>query len=245
MEPADRPDQGTAEIPAVGAERESRWLTEDERDAWIPLIGVLIKLPAALDAQLQRDAGLSHFEYMVLSRLSEAPARTLRMSDLAILANGSLSRLSHVVTRLERRGWARREACPEDGRYTNAVLTGEGWAKVAAIAPGHVAAVRQLVVDALRPEQVGQLRDIAQAIMSRVVPGDDWLGSLPHPARRLFICRLAQWRLTCTMSFPRRGSPARRDRSFFERLMRCRSGTPGCPAPPGRAVRGGTPTRPA
>ena len=187
MEPADRPDQGTAEIPAVGAERGARWLTEDERDAWIPLIGVLIKLPAALDAQLQRDAGLSHFEYMVLSRLSEAPARTLRMSDLAILANGSLSRLSHVVTRLERRGWVRREACRGDGRYTNAVLTGEGWAKVAATAPGHVAAVRQLVVDALSPEQVGQLRDIAQAIMSRVLPGDDWLGSLPHPARRLFV----------------------------------------------------------
>jgi len=184
MEPADRPDQGTARTPGTGAEHEPRWLTEDERDAWIPLVGVLIKLPAALDAQLQRDAGLSHFEYMVLSQLSEAPERTLRMSDLAILANGSLSRLSHVVTRLERRGWVRREACPGDGRYTNAVLTGEGWAKVVATAPGHVAAVRQLVVDALRPEQIGQLRDITQSIMSRVVPGDDWLGRLPHPARR-------------------------------------------------------------
>ena len=157
-EPADRPDQGTAGIPAVGAERGSRWLTEDERDAWIPLIGVLIKLPAALAAaQLQRDAGLSHFEYMVLSRLSEAPARTLRLSDLAILANGSLSRLSHVVTRLERHDWVRREPCPGDGRCTNAVLTGEGWAKVAATAPGHVAAVRPLRGGRARPrEQVGQ-----------------------------------------------------------------------------------------
>ena len=184
MQPADRGDQGPAQIPDA-AEAGPRWLTADERDAWIPLIGVLIKLPAALDAQLQRDAGLSHFEYMVLSRLSEAPERTLRMSDLAVLANGSLSRLSHVVTRLERRGWVRRAACPGDGRYTNAVLTGEGWDKVAATAPGHVAAVRQLVVDALTAEQVAQLRDIAQAIMGRVVPGDDWLGQLPHPARPL------------------------------------------------------------
>jgi DNA-binding MarR family transcriptional regulator len=193
MEPADRPgsgpDQGPAKDPgqgtAAGGDRGTRWLTDDERDAWIPLIGVLIKLPAALDAQLLRDSGLSHFEYMVLSRLSEAPERTLRMSDLAILANGSLSRLSHVVTRLERRGWVRREACAEDGRYTNAVLTGEGWAKVTATAPGHVAAVRQFVVDALSPEQIGQLREIARAIMSRVVPGDDWLAGLPHPAQRL------------------------------------------------------------
>lgn len=196
MERADRPDQAAAQppaqlpaqVPVAGGEDGPRWLTDDERDAWIPLIGVLIKLPAALDAQLQRDAGLSHFEYMVLSRLSEAPERTLRMSDLAILANGSLSRLSHVVTRLERRGWVRREACPGDGRYTNAVLTGEGWAKVTATAPGHVAAVRQLVVDGLSPEQIGQLRDITQRIMSRVVPGDDWLGQLPHPARRLLCC---------------------------------------------------------
>jgi DNA-binding MarR family transcriptional regulator len=189
MEPADRRDQDKAQVPATGPEPEPRWLTVEERDAWIPLVGMLIKLPAALDAQLQRDAGLSHFEYMVLSRLSEAPGHTLRMSDLAILANGSLSRLSHVATRLERRGWIRRESCPADGRYTNAVLTDDGWAKVVAVAPGHVAAVRQLVVDALSPEQIGQLRGIAQQIMDRVVPGADWLGRLPHPARRLFVFR--------------------------------------------------------
>lgn len=163
-----------------GTDGEPRWLSDDERDAWIRLVGVFIKLPAALDAQLQRDAGVSHFEYMVLSRLSEAPEHTLRMSDLAVLANGSLSRLSHVVTRLERRGWVRREACPGDGRYTNAVLTEDGLAKVAATAPGHVTAVRELVIDALLPEQVEQLRDISQAIMARVVPGAEWYGRLPH-----------------------------------------------------------------
>jgi len=179
MMAADRPDQGPVR-PAPETGPEPPWLSDDERDAWIRLVGVFIKLPAALDAQLQRDAGISHFEYMVLSRLSEASGQTLRMSDLAVLANGSLSRLSHVVTRLERRGWVRREACPGDGRYTNAVLTDEGMATVEATAPGHVAAVRELVIDALRPEQVEQLRDISQAIMGRVIPGAEWYGRLPH-----------------------------------------------------------------
>ena len=100
-----------------------RWLTSQERASWLSLAAMMIKLPCALDAQLQRDAGLSHFEYQVLAGLSEAPDRSLRMSDLAVLANGSLSRLSHVVNRLERRGWVRRAADPADGRFTLATLT--------------------------------------------------------------------------------------------------------------------------
>ena len=179
MDSVNRRDPAGTPPPASGA-GEPRWLTPAERDAWVSLAGVLIKLPAALDAQLQRDAGLSHFEYMVLSGLSEAPGRTLRMSDLAELANGSLSRLSHVVTRLEQRGWVRREACPGDGRYTNAVLTAEGWGKVVATAPGHVDTVRALVVDALSAGQIGQLRDIARRVMARVAPGDDWLRRVPR-----------------------------------------------------------------
>lgn len=180
MDSVSRHDPAGAPPPANGAGQPPRWLTPAERDAWVSLAGVLIKLPAALDAQLQRDAGLSHFEYMVLSGLSEAPGRTLRMSDLAELANGSLSRLSHVVTRLERRGWVRREACPGDGRYTNAVLTGEGWEKVVATAPGHVETVRHLVVDALSAGQIGQLHDIARRVMARVAPGEDWLSRVPR-----------------------------------------------------------------
>jgi DNA-binding MarR family transcriptional regulator len=179
MDSANRRDPAGAPAPADGA-GQPRWLTPAERDAWVSLAGVLIKLPAALDTQLQRDAGLSHFEYMVLSGLSEAPGHTLRMSDLAELANGSLSRLSHVVTRLERRGWVRRQACPGDGRYTNAVLTAEGWEKVVATAPGHVETVRALVVDALSAAQIGQLHDIARRVMARVAPGDDWFTRVPR-----------------------------------------------------------------
>ncbi|HEU4423630.1 MAG TPA: MarR family transcriptional regulator [Pilimelia sp.] len=134
------------------------------------LAGMLIKLPAALDAQLQRDAGISTFEYFVLAGLSDAPDRTLRMSDLAGFANGSLSRLSHVVKRLERRGWIRREQCSEDGRYTNAILTDAGWEKLAAAAPGHVETVRHLVIDALTAAQVRHLRDIGRRVLHRVDP---------------------------------------------------------------------------
>ncbi|WP_211247709.1 MarR family winged helix-turn-helix transcriptional regulator [Cryptosporangium arvum] len=153
-------------------ESDARWLDADQQRTWLRLAGLLIKLPAALDTQLQRDAGVSHFEYMVLSRLSEAPNRTLRMSQLAELANGSLSRLSHVVKRLELRGWVRREPCAEDGRATNAVLTTDGWEKVVGTAPGHVATVRSLVVDPLTPEELARLGDLVGTLMAKVDPDE-------------------------------------------------------------------------
>jgi DNA-binding MarR family transcriptional regulator len=120
-------------------------------------VHLLFRLPSALDAELQRDAGISSFEYMVLSGLSEAENRTLRMSDLAVMAAGSLSRLSHVVSRLEKRGWVRREPCPGDGRFVNAVLTDDGWDKVVATAPSHVESVRRLVVDVLSARDLSAL----------------------------------------------------------------------------------------
>lgn len=151
---------------------EPHWLTQEERETWLPLVALLLKLPAALDSQLQRDAGLSHFHYLVLAMLSESPDHTRRMSELALVANGSLSRLSHAVSRLEQQGWVRRAGNVEDGRFTNATLTDAGWAKVVATAPGHVAAARDLVVDALTPEQLRQLRTISELILERLEP--DW-----------------------------------------------------------------------
>jgi DNA-binding MarR family transcriptional regulator len=152
----------------VATDAQPRWLAEPEMDAWLQVAGLMIKLPAALDAQLQRDAGVSHFEYATLARLSEAPDRTLRMSTLAAFANGSLSRLSHVVKRLERKGWVYREPSPEDGRYTNAFLTEDGYAKVVAAAPGHVEIVRRLVVDALTAAQLEQIGAIAGRVLERI-----------------------------------------------------------------------------
>ncbi|WP_117208816.1 MarR family winged helix-turn-helix transcriptional regulator [Allorhizocola rhizosphaerae] len=150
------------------AEQEPRWLDADEMQAWLALAGVLVRLPAALDAQLQRDAGVSHFEYQVMAMLSEAPHRTLRMSDLAQLANGSLSRLSHVVNRLQKRGWVTRQPCASDGRITLATLTEDGWAKIVQTAPGHVEAVRGLVFDPLTGAQVRQLNEIGRRILRTI-----------------------------------------------------------------------------
>jgi DNA-binding MarR family transcriptional regulator len=142
------------------------WLSDGQQAAWRPIVALLLRLPAALDAQLQRDAGINHFDYLVLANLSEAPCRTLRMSELAAIANSSLSRLSHVVSRLETRGWVRRESCPGDGRFINAVLTDTGWDKVVATAPGHVAAVRELLVAALTPEEFEQLGAISAHVLA-------------------------------------------------------------------------------
>ncbi len=142
------------------------WLSDEQQAAWRPFVALLLRLPAVLDAQLQRDAGITHFDYLVLSALSEAPRRTLRMSELAAIASSSLSRLSHVVSRLEAKGWVRREPCPGDGRFINAVLTEEGWHKVAATAPGHVAAVRELLVDTLTEEEFAQLGTLSEKILA-------------------------------------------------------------------------------
>ena len=157
-----------ADLAAPTQAPEPRWLEGIERDAWLSLIGVIIRLPAALDAQLQRDAGLSHFEYTVMVNLSNAADHVLRMSQLAALCHSSLSRLSHVVARLERRGWLRRDPCPDDGRATLATLTDDGFAKLASAAPGHVDAVRAYVIDALDPEQLGQLSALGDTILGRL-----------------------------------------------------------------------------
>jgi DNA-binding MarR family transcriptional regulator len=142
------------------------WLSDEQQAAWRPVAALMIRLPAALDAQLQKDAGITQFDYLVLSALSEADNRTLRMSELAALASGSLSRLSHVVSRLENKGWVRREPCPGDGRFINAVLTDAGWEKVLATAPGHVAAVRKLVLDALTPAEFEELGEICTRLLA-------------------------------------------------------------------------------
>lgn len=155
-------------LTAVSADSDPRWLDADQMDAWLGLVGVLIKLPAALDTQLQRDSGVSHFEYQVLAGLSEAPERTLRMSTIAQFANGSLSRLSHVVQRLEDRGWVTRVPCPEDRRATNAVLTDAGYAKVVATAPGHVETVRRLVIDVLTSAQLAELSRITTTVVTTI-----------------------------------------------------------------------------
>jgi DNA-binding MarR family transcriptional regulator len=142
------------------------WLSEEEQRAWVAVAHLMVQLPGALDAQLQRDSGVNLFEYFVLSRLSMAPDRTLRMSELSELTGGSLSRLSNVVKRLEQRGYVRRRSDPLDRRFTNAILTESGWDTVVASAPGHVDTVRQLVLDPLNETQVAALAEIGERLRS-------------------------------------------------------------------------------
>ena len=146
-----------------------RWLTDEQQQAWRRFVEVLVKMPAALEAQLQRDAGLTHMGYIVLFTLSERPDRRLSMSRLAKCVSASLSRLSHVVARLEAQGWVRRQRDPDDGRVQIAVLTDAGYAKVVGSAPGHAEAVQQLVFDRLSPAQVRQLVKLADALLESPV----------------------------------------------------------------------------
>jgi DNA-binding MarR family transcriptional regulator len=147
-----------------------RWLNSAEDQAWQALLHMMMRLPPALDAQMQRDAGIGHFEYQVMSRLSMSDDYTLRMSVLGKFAGAALPRLSQAVARLEERGWIRRRPDPEDGRFTLATLTDDGLAKVVDAAPGHVEAVRAYVFDRLTEPQVHQLSRIGQRIVRGIAP---------------------------------------------------------------------------
>jgi DNA-binding MarR family transcriptional regulator len=161
-----------------------RWLNPDERRAWLALIGMITLLPSTLDSQMLRDSGMSSFEYHVLARLSEQADRALQLKQLAIFSNGSLSRLSHVITRLVERGWITRSQDPANGRITLATLTDEGYRQVVKAAPAHVEEVRRLVFDALTPEQVRSLADVASTIGAVLgAPSPDDL-NVPRPAAR-------------------------------------------------------------
>ena len=149
---------------------DTRWLDDDEIAAWVRLVAVVELLPGVLDAQLRRDAGLTHYEYFVLAMLSEAPARTLRMTALAQRTNATLPRLSHVVRRIEERGLVDRSPVATDRRASNVRLTDQGWEAIRAAAPAHVENVRRHVIDALTREQIHQLHEITGALLGRLDP---------------------------------------------------------------------------
>ncbi|MBT2499099.1 MarR family transcriptional regulator [Agromyces sp. ISL-38] len=151
---------------------DTRWLSTEESAAWVRLIALTELLPNALDAQLLRDAGLTHFEYGALMALAGAPERTMRMTELASRTNATLPRLSHVARRLEERGLIERFPCPTDRRATNATITEAGLDLIAHAAPGHVDTVRTNVLDLLTEEQIGQLYQIAGAVLARLDPDE-------------------------------------------------------------------------
>ncbi|TBN58355.1 MarR family transcriptional regulator [Glaciihabitans arcticus] len=154
-------------------------LDGEDLATWSTLATVLEWLPPALDAQLQRDAELTHFEYGILFALATAPDRTLRMSVLAGFANSSLSRLSRAVLRLEKRGWVARTPDPSDGRSTLAALTESGLERYELASPGHAETVRRLVLDTLTRAQARQLREISRRISSAIRDEEGWQPPLP------------------------------------------------------------------
>ena len=145
-------------------EEELRWLDDEERAAWLAVNALLLRLPPLLDERMQSAGDLTHFEYLVLARLSELPRRSMRISDLAVVSHGSQSRMSHLVKRLEHRGWITRRPGQDDGRAIEAQLTEAGYAKVVATAPAHLAAVRELVIGRLTRAQLSQLTAIGRRI---------------------------------------------------------------------------------
>jgi DNA-binding MarR family transcriptional regulator len=153
---------------------EPRWLNADERRAWLALLSINTMLPAALDTQLHTAGKLSLFDYNVMAMLSEAEGRFLPMSQLAARTSSSLSRLSHVVTKLEKRGWMERRPHPGDARVTTAHLSDAGMATLVALAPAHVEAVRTKFLDALTARDVSDLARIAEKIVARL-DDDHWI----------------------------------------------------------------------
>lgn len=149
---------------------EPEWLTPDQVEDWKALMALTLALPAALDRQLKRDSGLTGFEYQVMAALSESPGRSLPMSVLATLASGSMSRLSHVVARLEKDGWVERRSIQLTGCRTEAHLTDSGWVKVQQTAPGHVREARRLVVDVLTRDELSALGSAARKVVEVADP---------------------------------------------------------------------------
>jgi DNA-binding MarR family transcriptional regulator len=158
----------------VRTESTTRWLNAQEQKIWAQLSTMILRLQPVLSSQLQREFGISHFEYLIMARLSETPGSTLRMSVLATLTGSSLPRLSQAVGRLEKHGWIARHPDREDGRYTLAVLTPPGLRRLQELAPSHVESVREYVFDRLTRTQARQLGSICQRILDGLPPDGSW-----------------------------------------------------------------------
>ncbi len=144
-----------------------KWLNSSEMKAWRQYIIASRRLLDALDEDLSAH-DLSMADYEVLAQLSDAPDRTMRMSELAEVAMISRSRLSHRIKVMEREGWVRREACPDDKRGSFAIMTPKGWKAIVAAAPDHVASVRSRFLDVLDREDQKALAEIFDRVAARI-----------------------------------------------------------------------------
>ncbi len=158
----------------MSIKRQTRWLDADEQRTWAQLSTMILRLQPVISAELEREFGISHFEYLIMARLSEAPESKLRMSVLATISGSSLPRLSQAVARLEKRGWLSRQPDTEDGRYTLAVLTTAGRRRLEQVAPAHIDTVREFVFDRLTRDQTRELGATCQRILDGLPPDESW-----------------------------------------------------------------------
>lgn len=143
-------------------------LTPDQRRAWMQIAALTMMLPQLLDAQLKRDAGLNGFEYGILAALADADRRTLQMSELAAWSQGSLSRLSHAVSRLETQAWVERSPSPDGGRRTDVRLTRVGLRHLDAVTPAHSREVRRLIAEPLTSRELETMARIATKLLRAI-----------------------------------------------------------------------------
>src|SRR3954467_8487044 len=163
---SDESQIGQGSCPAV----ETRWLSPEEQKVWRAWLYSSSLLHDRLDPELTHQTGISHAYSEILVALSEAPDRAMRMSELADRCLSSRSRLSHAVSRLEERGWVRRQVCESDGPGHLAVLTDDGFAALEAAAPVHVTGVRTHLFDQLSPAQVAAMRDLGETLLRHLDP---------------------------------------------------------------------------
>ncbi|WP_216910602.1 MarR family transcriptional regulator [Nocardia sp. NBC_01377] len=162
---------------------ETTWLNSEEMRAWQALLSGWALLDREIEHQLKNDSGLSHTQYEVLVRLAAAPEGRIRMTELADSLVNSKSGLTYQVSRLEEAGLVRREACPTDVRGVSAVLTDKGRDTLDKAAPGHVAQVRELLIDVLTPTQITALADGLGEVARRIQEGSPRAGRAPTTRR--------------------------------------------------------------
>ena len=148
----------------AGTDGQPRWLTDEEQQAWRATVNLSQLLLRQLDRELA-EHGLNGRDYEILVELSEAPEHRLRMTDLADATSQSRSRLSHQVSRMEKRGLVRRDDCEGDKRGTFAVLTEAGFEAIERVAPQHVESVRRHFVDQLTPHQLEEITAAFQPVV--------------------------------------------------------------------------------
>lgn len=156
----------TSPPPTVGEhdEHEGLWLTDEQQQVWRAWLHGTARVADHLDAQL-RSVGLDLGDYEILVSLEEGPSHERRMSELASMVHQSRSRLTHAINRMERDGWVARRPAEDDGRGIIATLTPVGRELLTAAAPGHVAAVRHILVDAVDPDDYRALGRVMNAIL--------------------------------------------------------------------------------